>query len=477
MINIRNISTLELHPPCSIWAAGQMPHGYHGYWTKDLTKVNPAYGTEDRGRVCWKAVKIKVQAVSVRELALKVQKILDSWKEFQCGLYDSKPKRAWSSLCSLAGRCPAAGDPFAWAQNEGDCGCQHDAQLHVCYKFLITLKVASPDILPADGSGIMQDPRRSMLVILEMCAELNLQTCQTFADWLRSSQPFEASRIVAGATFEPVKSRSILKPFNKPEHYHSDNCSDPLRIKGYILISLLKIVSTWYGIRLAHVLYEVHPSISAQVSSMMLTTSVDHISSNVDALPKSSRNSMRFLKHEIHLINPKLLFCMLRLQALWIAGLQPWEPDCVARAHAMAVSCQHSLNILGHTILRPLFLTLVICTTLQLQLWHWKVFRHQNSIVTFKGVTMSTSMASMEFGWMQQGISTGPFGATFHAVWPVCVAFLLPAGISWIISLKPGRQFQPTMRLDVTWWDMSNACWTGKMTSTRYVNGFVSLTN
>ena len=25
----------------------QMPHGYHGYWTKDLTKVNPAYGTED----------------------------------------------------------------------------------------------------------------------------------------------------------------------------------------------------------------------------------------------------------------------------------------------------------------------------------------------------------------------------------------------------------------------------------------------
>ena len=24
-----------------------MPHGYHGYWTKDLTKVNPAYGTED----------------------------------------------------------------------------------------------------------------------------------------------------------------------------------------------------------------------------------------------------------------------------------------------------------------------------------------------------------------------------------------------------------------------------------------------
>ena len=24
----------------------QMPHGYHGYWTKDLTKVNPAYGTE-----------------------------------------------------------------------------------------------------------------------------------------------------------------------------------------------------------------------------------------------------------------------------------------------------------------------------------------------------------------------------------------------------------------------------------------------
>lgn len=25
----------------------QMPHGYHGYWTKDLTKVNPAYGTEE----------------------------------------------------------------------------------------------------------------------------------------------------------------------------------------------------------------------------------------------------------------------------------------------------------------------------------------------------------------------------------------------------------------------------------------------
>ncbi|CAJ1412909.1 unnamed protein product [Effrenium voratum] len=25
----------------------QMPHGYHGYWTKDLNKVNPAYGTED----------------------------------------------------------------------------------------------------------------------------------------------------------------------------------------------------------------------------------------------------------------------------------------------------------------------------------------------------------------------------------------------------------------------------------------------
>lgn len=24
----------------------QMPHGYHGYWTKDLNTVNPAYGTE-----------------------------------------------------------------------------------------------------------------------------------------------------------------------------------------------------------------------------------------------------------------------------------------------------------------------------------------------------------------------------------------------------------------------------------------------
>ncbi|CAJ1330810.1 unnamed protein product [Effrenium voratum] len=24
-----------------------MPHGYHGYWTKDLNKVNPAYGTEE----------------------------------------------------------------------------------------------------------------------------------------------------------------------------------------------------------------------------------------------------------------------------------------------------------------------------------------------------------------------------------------------------------------------------------------------
>jgi len=28
----------------------QMPHGYHGYWTKDLTKVNPEYGTEDELR-------------------------------------------------------------------------------------------------------------------------------------------------------------------------------------------------------------------------------------------------------------------------------------------------------------------------------------------------------------------------------------------------------------------------------------------
>merc|ERR1719446_545189 len=24
----------------------QMPNGYHGYWTKDLTRVNPAFGSE-----------------------------------------------------------------------------------------------------------------------------------------------------------------------------------------------------------------------------------------------------------------------------------------------------------------------------------------------------------------------------------------------------------------------------------------------
>lgn len=118
----------------------------------------------------------------------------------------------------------------------------------------------------------------------------------------------------------------------------------------------------------------------------MRTTSVEHISSNVDALPdsihgrsKTSRDSMRSVKREIRLINPTLLFCMLRLQALRIAGLQPWEPYCVARAHAMAVSCQHSLNTLGHTILSPLFFTLVICTTLHLRAWHWKVLRHENN--------------------------------------------------------------------------------------------------
>ena len=31
----------------------QMPHGYHGYWTKDLTKVNPAYGTEEGPTHWW----------------------------------------------------------------------------------------------------------------------------------------------------------------------------------------------------------------------------------------------------------------------------------------------------------------------------------------------------------------------------------------------------------------------------------------
>ena len=46
----------SLHRYFQLWSCilldGQMPHGYHGYWTKDLTKVNPAYGTEDPGRVC-----------------------------------------------------------------------------------------------------------------------------------------------------------------------------------------------------------------------------------------------------------------------------------------------------------------------------------------------------------------------------------------------------------------------------------------
>lgn len=185
-------------------------------------------------------------------------------------------------------------------------------------------------------------------------------------------------------------------------------------------------------------------------------------------------------------IHPTLLFCMLRLQALRIAGLQPWEPYCVARAHAMAVSCQHSLNILGHTILSPLFFTLVICTTLHLRAWHWKVLRHQNNNPCplfhchfqrrdhvdkygFDGIRVD---AARHINRTLQ---------CYHAVtWRdvTCVLlFCTPAGISWIISLKPGHQFQPTMRLDVRWWDMSDTCWTGKMTSTRYVKGFVSPTN
>lgn len=41
----------------------QMPHGYHGYWTKDLTKVNPAYGTEDE---------VKDMVVLLHERKMKV---------------------------------------------------------------------------------------------------------------------------------------------------------------------------------------------------------------------------------------------------------------------------------------------------------------------------------------------------------------------------------------------------------------------
>eukprot|EP00442_Polarella_glacialis_P051119 CAMPEP_0115092538 /NCGR_PEP_ID=MMETSP0227-20121206/26829_1 /TAXON_ID=89957 /ORGANISM="Polarella glacialis, Strain CCMP 1383" /LENGTH=1481 /DNA_ID=CAMNT_0002484383 /DNA_START=21 /DNA_END=4466 /DNA_ORIENTATION=+ len=41
----------------------QMPHGYHGYWTKDLNTVNPAYGTEDE---------VKAMVVLLHERKMKV---------------------------------------------------------------------------------------------------------------------------------------------------------------------------------------------------------------------------------------------------------------------------------------------------------------------------------------------------------------------------------------------------------------------
>lgn len=41
----------------------QMPHGYHGYWTKDLTRVNPAYGSESD---------VKELVISLHERRMKV---------------------------------------------------------------------------------------------------------------------------------------------------------------------------------------------------------------------------------------------------------------------------------------------------------------------------------------------------------------------------------------------------------------------
>lgn len=110
---------------------------------------------------CHMATTATGQRISPRSTLRMVPRILGGCAERQFSAYSNTVSMilslnvlsAWSSriamlqlkcestLCSLAGRCPAAGDPFAWAQNEGDCGCQHDAQLHACYKFRITLTI------------------------------------------------------------------------------------------------------------------------------------------------------------------------------------------------------------------------------------------------------------------------------------------------------------------------------------------------
>eukprot|EP00435_Cladocopium_sp_Y103_P002450 s6187_g1.t1 len=50
-----------------------MPHGYHGYWTKDLTKVNPAYGTEEDVRqlvILLHERRMKVNASNPRDVSI-----------------------------------------------------------------------------------------------------------------------------------------------------------------------------------------------------------------------------------------------------------------------------------------------------------------------------------------------------------------------------------------------------------------------